>query len=131
MPLNDIQLKEITFEIPLKPVSGKGARANRFREAALKYIPLIDGGEFKNHHKRYSAKILFYYQGECNGDMDNRLLSVFDAIKGRTIYDDFQIKELYCAMVEFSDRTAVRVTLKEIQGRPTKSIEPLAAIPSL
>lgn len=59
-------------------------------------------------------KVWFHYVAECNGDMDNRLLCIFDALKQRVIYDDFQIKELYCKMVEYSNKSAVIIELTEL-----------------
>jgi len=116
------ELPEISFTIPLKAANGKGKRAEKFRLDAKEYIPEWMP-EYSNHSKRYSLKVIFYYLGECNGDMDNRLLCIFDALKGKVIYDDFQIKELNCKMVEDSERTAIFISVKEIPPHtPSKKI---------
>lgn len=115
-------MEEILITIPLKPANGKGKRAEKFRAEAEKYIPDLKPIP-SDHKKRYSLDAKFFYVGECNGDMDNRLLCVFDALKQRVIYDDFQIKELKCRMIEYSKFTKIELRLKEIPAPKPDTID--------
>lgn len=65
----------------------------------------------------YQVDITFIVPKDVHPDMDNMLKSLFDALKGRVVEDDSQIKVLRCRIANDNNSpSCTRVTIKALRA---------------
>jgi Holliday junction resolvase RusA-like endonuclease len=88
----------------------RGKRKAAFLTNADPHIPrtLIQQSD------RYEVHLDFYHTAESNGDIDNRCTCVLDALKGKVLYDDWNVKKLVATIHERSDKIGVVVRVLKL-----------------
>jgi len=92
------------------------AEAKEFREAAHRCLPVAPvGGAVEVY--------CTFYVDTLATDVDNRIKSLLDALKGRLFYDDKQVAELHVVKVITPDETKHGVVVQVKPASPTEHPE--------